>query len=521
MGRTEQVSADDVTSRFHAPDSVPSLALQEGQQLTGHALVEAVAGWEHADTHRRMGRILLLALCVWPAFALTDVLVAATIATGSLAWFLTLRLAGWLVVVACWLSYRRNTLASRSALRIMDLTLFILGSVILSLMATRVDAITSTYAPGLMVLCLARAALVAEPWRRGAPVFGAMAGSFPLVMGIFAVVEPSVRSQLGVTDDLVRFALMCCFLAAAAVAGTLASHSTYVFRLRWLSGSSDLGFYKLEEEIGRGGMGTVSRAVDLRFGHRVALKLVRPSPQSFASASRRFEIEARATASLSHPNVVRLFDIGVVPTGVMYIAMELLEGRTLQRLVEDEGPLSPARAVHLVGQAAQGLAAAHEQRLIHRDVKPSNLFVTVEPGRGEVVKVIDFGLAEVQPAPGTVPAETGGASGTVHFMAPERFNGEPGADRDPRVDVYSLGVVLYFALTGKRPFDAERLHTVILQHVEAEPDPPSGPRGGAVPGDLEAVVMRCLEKEPGKRFPDAGALVDALEGCAVRGSREG
>jgi serine/threonine-protein kinase len=190
--------------------------------------------------------------------------------------------------------------------------------------------------------------------------------------------------------------------------------------------------------------------------------------------------------------------------------MELLTGCDLWKLVQTQGPLDPARALYLVTQAASALAEAHRFGIVHRDIKPQNLFVTSD-GRDETVKVLDFGIAKL---PGRSLTRTGRIVGTPAFMAPETWLG---ADVDARADVYALGAVMYFALTGRAPFSDETPLAVLARN--ALPQPPSAIRAGPrVPVDLEHVTMRCLAREPAMRFPDAGALVEVLRACT--GARE-
>jgi serine/threonine-protein kinase len=227
----------------------------------------------------------------------------------------------------------------------------------------------------------------------------------------------------------------------------------------------------------------------------------------------RFEREVRSTAELVHPNTVRVFDYGVTEDGLWYYVMELLQGETIGDHVQRLGPLPPARAVHMVGQAARALAEAHERGIVHRDVKPENLFLTSLGGEHDFVKVIDFGIAKV--ASGDLKmTDTGSLLGTPAYMSPEMAMG---LSADARSDVYALGAVLYYLLSGKPPFEAENAGALIFAHVNQRVVPPSETLGRLLPPDVEGVVMRALEKDPQARYATAAEMALALASCTMAG----
>jgi serine/threonine-protein kinase len=247
----------------------------------------------------------------------------------------------------------------------------------------------------------------------------------------------------------------------------------------------------------------------------VAVKILRPEQQErSASAQARFEREVHATAELVHPNTVRVFDYGSTEDGVWYYVMELLEGETLAEHVYRLGPLSPARAVHVVGQAARALGEAHERGIVHRDVKPENLFLTSLGGEHDFVKVLDFGIAKIQSA-ATDMTDAGCVLGTPAYISPEVAVGK---EADARSDVYGLGSVLYFLLCGRPPFEADTARALIWSHVHEQVAPPSRMLGRPLPPDLEAVVMRALAKDPTSRYPNAAELALALASCSLAGT---
>jgi beta-lactam-binding protein with PASTA domain/predicted Ser/Thr protein kinase len=261
------------------------------------------------------------------------------------------------------------------------------------------------------------------------------------------------------------------------------------------------GRYEVVERVGVGGMAEVFCAQDLQLGRRVALKLLHPRFAEDEHFVERFRREASAAAGLSHPNVVGVYDRGEWERRP-YIAMEYLPGRTLKDLVAQRGPLPVDQAIDLTVQILRAARFAHRRGIIHRDIKPHNVMVD-EEGRA---KVTDFGIARAGPSDMT---QTGSLLGTAQYLAPEQAQGEPVS---PATDLYSTGVLLYELLTGRVPFDAESAVTVALKHVSEAPLPPSA-LNPAVGPELDAVVLRALEKHPAARFPDADAFIAALEGA--------
>jgi serine/threonine protein kinase len=275
-----------------------------------------------------------------------------------------------------------------------------------------------------------------------------------------------------------------------------------------LAAGATLGPYEIRGPIGAGGMGEVFRARDTRLGRDVALKIL---PTTFATDQhrlRRFEQEARAAASLNHPNIVAVYDVGAT-NGVPYVVSELLEGQTLRQVLRG-GTLTTRKAVDYGAQIATGLGAAHEKGIIHRDIKPENIFVTTD-GR---VKILDFGLAkvtDVEPSDGTRPTMTqtdpGTIVGTVGYMSPEQVRGEP---VDPRTDVFSLGAVLYEMFSGERAFKKKSpLETVSAILNDDPADFPASVR--AYTPAIERVVRRCLEKSAHERFQSVRDVTFALD----------
>ena len=278
------------------------------------------------------------------------------------------------------------------------------------------------------------------------------------------------------------------------------------------------GRYLVESVLGEGGMGIVFAARNLPTGREVALKYMimreRSSRQERIARARRFVREAKAAGCIRHENVVDVFDAGGDPEAP-YLVMERLHGQSLaERLRGGAMDQDHARAVVL--EAARGVAAAHRQGVVHRDLKPENIFLA-RPALGEgppSAKVLDFGVSLIlspnEPL-GTI-TRAGGVVGTPTYMPLEQLRGD--REIDPRVDVYALGVILYEALCARRPYAARTLHDLVLQMVDGQPEPIRQHRHDVNPR-LEAIVMRCLAKDPRHRYRDAGELVDALEGRDV------
>ena len=268
------------------------------------------------------------------------------------------------------------------------------------------------------------------------------------------------------------------------------------------------GRYRAQKRLGAGGMAEVWCAEDEVLGRRVALKLLGGHLAEDPEFRERFRREAQAAAGLTHPNIVGIFDRSEW-NGTPYIAMELVDGRTLKELVTERGPLPPEIAVSLTEQILRALGHAHKRGIVHRDVKPQNVILD---GEGQA-KVADFGIARAGHSEMT---QTGAMVGTVQYLSPEQAQGLP---VDRRSDLYSAGIVLYELLTGRVPFDGEAPVSIALKHVSERPVPPGQLRPG-IPPALEAVVMRALEKDPARRYQSAEEFIAALEAARRAPARQ-
>ncbi|HEX2658747.1 MAG TPA: serine/threonine-protein kinase [Polyangia bacterium] len=264
------------------------------------------------------------------------------------------------------------------------------------------------------------------------------------------------------------------------------------------------GRYKILERLAAGAMGVVYRGERIELGRLVAVKFLHPWIAAQQAFRARFETEARAMSRLSHPNCVSVIDFGV--EGAPYLVMDYVTGPTLRKVME-AGPIVPARAVAIVRQLLAGVAHAHAQGIIHRDLKPDNLILANADGLADHVRILDFGLAKLRDG----PAMTSGlAIGTPSYMSPEQ-TGAPG-EIDGRTDIYAIGVVLHEMLAGKKPFVSDKVAEILLMHRDSVPTPLRQVRPEAnISADLEAAVLRALEKQADNRFQTAGAFAEALE----------
>ena len=267
------------------------------------------------------------------------------------------------------------------------------------------------------------------------------------------------------------------------------------------------GKYHIIALLGSGGMGTVYKAKRLHIGDTVAVKVLHKELVGDFQAIERFRREARAAARLKHANAVAIYDSAVTGNGMVYMAMELVEGRSLAELIREQGFLPPKYAANIFAKVCSALDEAHQQNIVHRDLKPDNILVNTVTSEPDV-KVLDFGIAKIR----DIPAESGTLTqkgmllGTPKYMSPEQCMGE---EIDGRADIYSLGVILYEMLTGVLPFDSSTPTAVIVQHV-TQPPPPLREINSYIPANVETVVMHALQKRKEDRPQTAGALAQEL-----------
>jgi serine/threonine-protein kinase len=344
------------------------------------------------------------------------------------------------------------------------------------------------------VVVFTRAMIVPSSWRRTA-----------VTTAIFFT--PSIAASVGVSkiQEIPPEAVIG-GEATFAVVGVLVSAygSAIIYGLRrQVSQAMQLGSYMLGGMIGQGGMGAVYHARHVLLRRPTAVKLLRPERVG-AEMIDRFEREVQLMSQLTHPNTVAIFDYGRNPDGVFYYAMEYLGGIDLHQLVRVHGPQPPERVAHILVQVCGALQEAHDAGLVHRDIKPANIILCERGGVPDVAKVVDFGLVKEIKADSGLSTQV--IMGTPHYIAPETLT-----DPDlvgPASDLYSLGAVGYYLLTGRMLFEGKTNVDICIQHSTKAPVPPS--QYASVPAALEAALLRCLEKRPTDRWPSAAALADAL-----------
>jgi serine/threonine protein kinase len=358
-----------------------------------------------------------------------------------------------------------------------------------------------------------------EPFRdyRGVPVVGAWKWLPKYGFGVGMKLDAGDAFYL---LRVVRSIFFVLFLLLLSTALLLLAFSYMQVRVRYRLTEAELkarqlGQYRLIEKIGEGGMGSVYRARHALLRRETALKLL-PPDKADDYTIQRFEQEVQLTCALTHPNTIQVFDYGHTPDGIFYYAMEYLDGLNLHDLVSHYGPQPQERVIHIIRQVCDSLREAHERGLIHRDIKPANVFLCDRGGLADSVKVLDFGRVRHFGAKATdanLPEFVGadGIVGTPNFISPEAIENPDHADA--RSDIYSVGVLTYYLLTGQNVFEGESIAEVCRRHLNDTPDRPSQRTGKTFDPALEELVMRCLAKNPADRPQTAAELSAALARC--------
>lgn len=432
-------------------------------------------------------------------------LVVAALAFGCLWWLL------------------RGPQRSRPFVRTVELVTLFVGTAAFSSLALVVDMLAN---PDMLVrtlltyMLLVYAVYVPSTARHTLGVAGLMTA--PLLASIFAAFShwdpalhdpPAAPWPKGRIGDMAYPATLVTAFFWAIVVAMAASFSHTIYGLRKaVRDSRRLGQYTLEEKLGEGGMGIVYRASHAMLRRPTAIKLLHPDRASHAAVA-RFEREVQRTAMLTHPNTITVFDYGRTTEGVFYYAMELLDGLSLQQVVECDGAQPGERVVHLMDQVAASLAEAHDAGVIHRDITPGNVLVVDRGGIPDLVKVVDFGLVkDVSRLTESAVTHTSAdaITGTPHYMAPESITSPDTVDA--RADLYALGAVGYWLLTGSHVFNGTTVE-VLAHHLHSAPEPPSTRLGVAVDPDLERLIVDCLAKDPRQRPSSAHELRARLGAC--------
>ncbi len=444
--------------------------------------------------------LFLLASMVLVGGAPFLAVVKGPVASGHLA-------ASWTMGLL-WLLARRARLSVRS-LGTLDAISIVVACGFLSIMTVNDEGQILQVLLALTVTVMIRAILV--PSRPGRTLVLSALAFLPTVVVCIARHHPTALlpgftagyQKQYMTLNTVLWSVLGTTLA------TIISRVTYGLR-RQVAEANELGQYILEEKIGGGGMGEVWRARHRLLIRPAAIKLIRPQMSGDPELLlRRFEREARATAALKSPHTVQLYDFGATEDGRLYYVMELLDGLDLDTLVRQYGPLPAERVVHVLRQVCSSLQDAHGNGLVHRDIKPANVVVSRAGTTFDFAKVLDFGLVKLDAArkaeDDAVKLSTDGStSGTPAFMAPETVLGV--ADTDHRVDLYALGCVAYWLLTGKLIFEGRSAVEVMFHHAHTPPPRPSTRSELPIPISLEDLVMECLEKDPARRPTSAEAV---------------
>ncbi len=491
---------------------IPSWRPPAGRRANPNTGSHGIALEASAARRRASVGVAILAV-VWPLTTLLDVLYDHVGARGSVTPVLGARVVTTLYIWGLGLRLRTAPNMSGAELAWHRVGLITVLMASLALMSVFLGGFGSLYGVGAVALAGA-IAIFPTRWRDHLPLAIGIALIHPGILLASTLFSPITRADLADPHAVVWLVVYSMMIALSLTNAVAVSHLTWSLR-RESFAEKQVGRYRLLRCIGRGGMGEVWAAMHLGLGREVALKLLEVREGDRAIATDRFEREVRATSELTHPNTVRVYDFGATDDGFLFYAMELLEGEHLGALVTREGALPQARALFLVTQAARALAEAHTLGIVHRDVKSENLFVTNAGGEHDFLKVLDFGVAKLMAGREAAQlTETGVLAGTPVTMSPEVIRGDVVG---PPADVYALGAVFYLLLTGRYPFEGEARAKTLLSHLSDPVIPPSVRVKGEIARDLEEVVMKCLEKDPADRYPNADALAVVLDACSVAG----
>jgi eukaryotic-like serine/threonine-protein kinase len=468
---------------------------------SGSAIGSATAQ-ERISRHQAAGEILrarsllVVACSLWLVVGLgLDLATHHIIGSGSLTFVLIIRFATTAFHIAVVTPLFRSPLPSPKVAAALVVSVFPVSAFSLMLMATHMGGLTSPYVSAVFVVLMGQAIASPGPWKRGV-VWASLTGfSYPIGLLVATRFDPELAAQLADRQSLVIFFVFASVLLAGVIVVVWGGHVMWSLRQSVFE-SRKLGRYRLHKRIGQGGMGEVWRAEDRALRRNVALKILSPEHGRKPSRVARFEREIQATAAITHPNVVRIHDWGVTDDGVWYYAMDLLEGSDVATVVKRCGPLPPALAVHLFVPAAGGLAEAHRHGIIHRDVKPGNMFVIAPDQEPLRIELLDFGIARIGDENDLTVA--GAVIGTPGFMAPEVL---AGAQAGVAADIYSLAATLYFALTGTTPKDAN--------------NKPVSEVVSGIPAKLDDALVCALDAEPSRRPADADEFAELLVGVGL------
>ncbi len=486
-----------------------AVRMVRGNVDPGKTLVSARRAQELEERRGAIRRLALISLVAWPLFLLPDLLAALT--TGhrdAIGIIFAVRAVGWATLIVAYVVLRRVTTLSGVWLTAIDVGGTAVLGTIVAIAGVTVGGLSSPLGIDVLAIAFIRATLLPSHWTRTVAVSSIAAFAWPAVMGAAAMFVPAIRAQWASSVVLGSFAHDFIVTLSSIAIGSAGKTDLAWASRRQVLEARKLGNYRLKARIGGGGSGDVWLARQDPLGRSVALKVLKERGASDDESIRRFEREARAASQLKHPNTIRIFDFGASDDGVLYIAMELLEGLDVDTLVELSGPLPLERVIHLARQACGSLAEAHDAGIIHRDIKPANLFVTHAGDDEDFLKLLDFGVARVAEAPSGMSSltESGILFGTPAFMSPEVCSGEPA---DPRSDIYSLGAALYFMLTGTPLYPNRSFGDIVMSHVSKVPTIAPPPRASAPRSPPTSKRSSCAASEKWRDaplFPSARAL---------------
>lgn len=487
------------------------VALIEKSRIALVALVDGTIAHVDADTQATLrNRLRIAARLLFIGFVTFLVVMLAADFGWGMFLFHVLATA---MLGSVWLFTAKSRTTSLGALRIAELIIFGLPMIyFLSLeyfeliRPVWMDGAAWIFRDGLwLMLIFTYALFIPNPLRRAAVVIGVIA-SAPLLMMLVVMLA---RPEAGISAaEFFYFTLLLTLCAVGSVLGvqtvSTLRHEAYEAR--------KLGQYRLKERIGAGGMGEVYLAEHQLLKRPCVIKLIKPDKAGDARVLARFKREVRATSKLTHWNTIDIYDYGSTGEGVFYYVMEYLPGMALGEVVDRYGVMPPSRVIHIMRQACDALSEAHAAGLVHRDIKPGNIFLAERGGIFDVVKLLDFGLVKPLTDEDGMHLTTEGAIiGSPLYMSPEQAMSNK-AEPDARSDIYSLGAVGYFLLTGRPPFEGQNPLEVIMAHMQHEVEPVSK-HCPDVPRDLEQIILKCLAKKPAERFQSALELAEALSAC--------
>lgn len=413
------------------------------------------------------------------------------------------------------LSLCRDSHANQTRLRIEEAIVFgmpasffaLLNVTTLQKCAAEHQYLTDPYSPWVL-LAFTYALFIPNRLSRATMVIASIAVAPLVILGVMMLTN--TVCQQAHNANMMFWVKGLILMTMTAIIASIGAARIGVLR-KEVFAAKELGQYKLKELIGRGGMGEVYLAEHQLMKRPCAVKLIRQEKASDPHAIARFENEVQTAANLTHWNSVNVYDYGHADDGTFYFVMEYLPGMSLQQLVDRYGPLPAGRTIYFLRQICNALQEAHNMRLVHRDLKPANIFAAQLGGEYDVAKLLDFGLVKHVNAEESAATMLGTIAGSPLFMAPESATGD--SEPDERSDIYSLGSVAYFMLTGQPPFPGSQPIKILLSHANDQVTPLREQRGD-IPEDLERIVLQCLEKDPADRPQSVVQLERMLADCS-------